>query len=82
LSKEKDKAGVSTGRPAVAHYSKGKLEPWDVILDWEMNFWAGNVLKYLNRYRYKGTPVQDLEKAADYLNELLVQEKDKVGGGE
>jgi len=31
----------------------------------------GNVLKYLWRYKYKGKPVEDLQKANTYLNMLI-----------
>lgn len=34
-------------------------------------FLKGNTLKYLWRYRYKGKPKQDLEKAQWYLNRLI-----------
>lgn len=36
-------------------------------------FLWGNVVKYLQRYEHKGTPVEDLNKAATYLN-LLIEE--------
>jgi len=31
----------------------------------------GNVIKYLWRYKYKGNPLQDLEKAQWYLDRLI-----------
>jgi len=34
-----------------------------------------NILKYVTRYDKKGTPLQDLEKAAVYLNKLIEMEK-------
>lgn len=34
-------------------------------------FLKGNTMKYLWRYKYKGKPKQDLEKAQWYLNKLL-----------
>jgi hypothetical protein len=33
-------------------------------------FLVGNVYKYLNRYRYKGSPREDLDKAIHYLQAL------------
>lgn len=54
------------------HYSKLKinisLEPIDLLKT--MPFVEGNIAKYLLRFKVKGTPQQDLEKALDYL-ELL-----------
>ena len=36
----------------------------------------GQCLKYLWRFRLKGTPIQDLEKAAWYLERLMEGAKD------
>lgn len=36
-----------------------------------------NILKYILRFEYKGTPLNDLEKASDYLNILLKYVEDK-----
>lgn len=53
---------------------KGKLECWDVILDQDMKFLEGNILKYLWRFREKGG-VEDLKKARVYLDKLISQEE-------
>ena len=37
-----------------------------------------NVLKYIWRYNKKGTPVEDLKKAQQYLS-LLIEEEEKNG---
>lgn len=63
-------------KPKVDHYTRGELDTWDIMADWysEDEFHAyllGNVVKYLQRYRFKGTPVEDLTKARNYLKELL-----------
>jgi len=63
-------------KPNVPHYTQGELDTWDIMEDWysEDEFHAyllGNVVKYLQRYRFKGTPVDDLTKASNYLKELL-----------
>lgn len=50
-----------------AHYTRGKIEPREVVEDWDLGFNLGNVLKYLARYRYKNRPVEDLKKARKYL---------------
>jgi hypothetical protein len=49
---------------------KGKLECWDVILDQEMDFLEGSVLKYLWRYKEKNK-VHDLEKAKVYIDKII-----------
>lgn len=54
---------------------RGKLECWDVILDQEMNFLEGNIIKYVWRYKEKNG-IEDLKKARVYLDKLI-SEMDK-----
>lgn len=61
-----------------AHYASLTPEPIDVIVGWEMGFLAGSVMKYLARYRHKGRPVEDLKKAAKYLQWLIEEEEAKL----
>ena len=55
------------------HYTKGKIEVFDFIVDQDLPWEAGNIIKYLCRYRYKGTPLKDLKKAQWYVNRLVEQ---------
>jgi hypothetical protein len=50
------------------HYTATKIEPIDVIETWGLGYRLGNVIKYIARAGRKGDAVQDLEKAAWYLN--------------
>ena len=52
------------------HYAKHKIQPWDIIDEYDLSFYAGNVLKYLLRYKDKGG-VEDLKKAQHYLEKLI-----------
>ena len=54
-----------------AHYTQGGIEVWDFILDQDLGYLAGNVVKYVCRYRFKGAPVEDLKKARAYLDRLI-----------
>jgi len=59
-----------------AHYMHGKKETIDVIRDCMENdeyhgYLKGNVLKYVSRYKFKGEPLEDLQKASWYLNRLI-----------
>jgi len=49
---------------------RGKLECWDVIIDQEMNFLEGNIIKYVWRYKEKNG-IEDLKKARVYLDKLI-----------
>jgi hypothetical protein len=42
----------------------------------DMDYVRGNIIKYVTRFPYKGTPVQDLEKAKWYLEYLIKQTKE------
>jgi hypothetical protein len=55
---------------------RGKLECWDVILDQEMNFLEGNIIKYVWRYKEKNG-IEDLKKAKVYLDKLISEVEKK-----
>lgn len=51
-----------------AHYTNGRrYEPRKVIMDWDLNFYLGNVVKYISRAGRKGDALNDLMKAKQYL---------------
>ena len=51
----------------------GDIEVIDVIEDWfnGLDFCAGNVVKYVGRYKHKENPVEDLKKAKWYLDRMI-----------
>lgn len=58
------------------HYTHGERETIDKIRDitGDLGFRAylkGNIIKYLDREQYKGNAVEDLQKAAWYLDKLI-----------
>lgn len=58
-----------------AHYNQHSIEPIDVIEDWGLNFNLGSTVKYIARCDYKDAPIQDLEKAAWYLQREIERRK-------
>ena len=54
-----------------AHYQRGKIQVWDFIADQRLDFFAGNVVKYVCRAGYKDDKVQDLKKAKAYIDKLI-----------
>lgn len=55
-----------------AHYNlRGGIEPIDFILTNNLNYAEGNVIKYLYRAPFKGSRLQDLKKARQYLDRLI-----------
>lgn len=47
------------------HYTDLPHQPLDLIAGLDLDFFQGNVVKYLTRYKFKGG-INDLKKAADY----------------
>ena len=54
-----------------AHYNSGNIEVIDAIVDWELDFIEGNVVKYVTRAKHKGDQLSDLKKARWYLDYLI-----------
>jgi hypothetical protein len=58
------------------HYKAGGIETIDFIEAKDLNYRLGNVIKYVSRAGKKDSdPVQDLEKAAWYLNREIAARK-------
>lgn len=55
------------------HYNVGKIEVIDAIEDWKLGFHEGNVVKYVARAKHKGRELEDLQKAAWYLQRRIEQ---------
>tara|TARA_R100001460_G_C3531934_1_gene173611 strand:+ start:225 stop:530 length:306 start_codon:yes stop_codon:yes gene_type:complete len=55
------------------HYNQGKIEVIDAIVDWELDFIEGNVVKYVARSKHKSSRAGDLKKARWYLDYLIKQ---------
>ena len=64
------------------HYNQGKIEVIDFLEDQLLDFRLANVIKYICRYRYKGTPLKDLKKAQWYLNRYIEWYEKTQGGKE
>jgi len=58
------------------HYTFGTIEVIDVIDGLDLDFYQGNIVKYVARFRHKDG-VKDLEKARWYLNRLIKVEKER-----
>ena len=51
------------------HYAKHSIQPWDIIDDWGLDYYLGNVIKYV--LRDKNDRVEDLHKAIHYLEKKI-----------
>jgi|TARA_R110000803_G_scaffold22184_3_gene55491 hypothetical protein len=60
-----------------SYYKEGSIEVCDFIIDKNLNYCQGNVVKYLIRYPFKNG-IEDLQKAKWYLDKLIQEEEYKA----
>lgn len=56
------------------HYGGGKLQHWDVVVKFNLDYFQGQVTKYLFRWRSKNG-IEDLEKAKHFLEKYIEEAK-------
>jgi hypothetical protein len=71
-----DPGDVLSRQVGGTHYKRAH-QPWEIIEEWGLDYWAGNVVKYILRYKFKNG-VEDLEKAKHYLEYLIKKEQDAL----
>lgn len=74
---EPSRAGSYNTITRPAHYARFAIEPLDFIKANNFNFLVGNVIKYVCRYDAKNG-VEDLRKAREYLDHIIVAEEEKA----
>ena len=57
-----------------SHYTQGKIEVIDFILDQKMDYMTATITKYISRWRFKDG-VCDLKKAQWFLNKLIEEQE-------
>lgn len=57
------------------HYSKLKIQPIEYCFKNNLNVCQSKAIKYITRYKSKGTPLKDLEKAIHCLQLLIELEE-------
>ena len=65
-----------------SHYTSGQIEVIDFIEDQHLGFHLGNAVKYISRAGRKdpARTVEDLRKAAWYLNRQIERLEGSLGG--
>ena len=58
------------------HYAKHTIQPWDIIREYELDYFEGSCLKYL--LRRKNNRLEDLQKAAHYIEECIKNEQKRI----
>ena len=59
-----------------SYYQQGKIQVWDFIIDQNLTYLEGCIIKYVCRYKKKNG-VEDLQKAKVYLEKLIEIESKK-----
>lgn len=58
------------------HYKKYKIQVWDIIDEYDLDFYEGNILKYL--LRRKEDRVTDLKKLIHYAEKIIDGEQKNI----
>ena len=53
------------------HYQRGKIEVWDFISAQDLDYFSGNVIKYVCRAGHKDDELTDLKKAKAYIDKKI-----------
>lgn len=55
------------------HYKKAKgvVEHWDIVDQHDLDYFQGQITRYVMRWKDKGNGVQDLEKAKHFLEKYI-----------
>jgi len=63
-----------------SHYQRGKIQVWDFIADQELDFFTGNVVKYVCRAGHKDQEgeLDDLKKAKVYIDKKIALYNDRT----
>lgn len=67
---------ANTRQVGGSHYRK-KIQHWDFAAATDMDYFQGQVTKYVSRWRDKNG-IQDLEKAMHFLQKYIEVEKEKL----
>ena len=58
-----------------SHYKQYKIQPFEFIHKNNLSYFQGCVIKYIVRYQDKNNPIEDLEKAKEYIDMLIELEQ-------
>lgn len=67
----KSKSVVSDSVNHPDHYQGQGIEVIDIIDSFDLDFYRGNIVKYILRADKKGNEIKDLHKAKWYLDKLI-----------
>lgn len=64
-----------------SHYTDGKIEVWDFIVDKKLDFLRGSAVKYISRAGKKDSSkeIEDLKKAVAFINRAIQELEQEKG---
>jgi len=62
------------------HYASHKIQVWDIVDDWDLDYYRGHVVKYTIRAGSKGPALEDLKKALHCLRKAIEVEEARGAG--
>jgi hypothetical protein len=65
--------GVSNFQWGGDHYRKLPIQVWDFIAANKLDYFQGNVVKYVSRYKDKNG-LEDLKKSRHYIDKIIVND--------
>jgi len=76
LQKDQRRARPSMNKFSPDHYQQGSIEVWDFIIDQQLGYLEGNIIKYITRAGKKDneSKFDDLLKAQAYIHKLVLSE--------
>ena len=75
MEEQKDVRSYNVGG---SDYAKHKYQVWDIVKMYGLNFWEGNMLKYLLRKKEGNDRLMDLRKIEHYLDYYATFERREV----
>ena len=67
---EAQKEKVMSKQVGGKHYKKKKFQVWDIVDEYDLNYYEGNAVKYI--LRDKENRIEDLQKAIHYLEKQII----------
>ena len=61
-----------------SNYSEHVIQPWSIILDWNLNYWDGDIIKRVLRTKEGESRILDYEKIIHICSERIRQLKNEV----
>jgi hypothetical protein len=68
---------ANEGQIGGQHYKRLAIQPWDYIVQNDIGYMEGSVIKYISRWRNKNG-LEDLYKAKHFIDKLIEHEEQRV----